>query len=213
MREKRAEQLVPLRATASEPRQRLAHSIASRQIAGPLTQKTKRKLLRIATISAHDWHQEILLSTLFRACIKLQTQMDRRFRKARMTAQEAAVLVRCVDSRRSSPGALANAMDRDKGKVTRFIQRLVTRGLLKREVSSQDRRVAHLKPTSRGRAMVPQLRLIFNEIREQLFQGTSAKDIERVGNLLLIMLTNVDRNGLQSENKRSRRKGYLDRSA
>jgi DNA-binding MarR family transcriptional regulator len=165
----------------------------------------RNKSFPTPTIGVEDWYQDVLLSTLFRACIKLQTQMDRRFRKGRMTAQEAAVLVHCVESRQTSPGALAHAIGRDKGKVTRFIQRLVARGLLKREVKQQDRRVTLLRPTGCGRAIAPELKLIFAEIRERFFKGILAKDIERVARLLTIMLTNVERNGFRSGRKSSGR--------
>jgi DNA-binding MarR family transcriptional regulator len=108
-----------------------------------------------------------------------------------------------VEVRQTSPGALAHAIGRDRGKVTRFVQRLVARGLLKRKVKSQDRRVALLKPTSRGRAMAPQLKLVFAEIRGRFFKGILAKDIERVAKLLTMLLTNVERNDFCSERKRS----------
>jgi DNA-binding MarR family transcriptional regulator len=209
MQDERVEQVVAVRVKASEQHQGLGHSAAGRRNARPVAQKTRSKSLPTPTIGTQNWYQDILLSTLFRACIKLQTKMDQRFRKTRMTAQQAAVLVHCVDSRLTSPGALATAIGRDKGMVTRFIQRLVARGLLKREAKPQDRRVAQLRPTSRGRAMAPQLKLAFTEIRERLFKGILAKDIERVGKLLTIMLTNMDRNGFGSVRKRSRQKPPL----
>lgn len=209
MQDKPAKQVAAVRVKASERHQRSGHSATRRLNARPVAEKTRSKPIPTPTIGAQDWYQDILLSTLFRACIKLQTQMDRRFRRAHMTAQEAAVLVHCVENRQTSPGALAHAMGRDKGKVTRFIQRLVARGLVKREVKLQDRRVAQLTPTGRGRAMAPQLKLVFTEIRERFFKGILAKDIERVGKLLTIMLTNVDRNGFGSVRKRSRQKPRL----
>jgi hypothetical protein len=145
MQDKQAERVAPVRVKASERHQRLRHSAA--QNAHPVAEKTGSNLLPTPTVGAQDWYKDLLLSTLFRTCIKLQTQMDRRFRKARMTAQEAAVLVHCVASRQTSPGALAHVMGRDKGKVTRFIQRLVARGLLKREVKLQDRPSSWSKST------------------------------------------------------------------
>ena len=157
----------------------------------------------VPVVGARDWYRDLLLSTLFRACIKLQTQMDRHFRRFRMTAQEAAVLVRCVDSKEISPGALARAMARDKGKVTRFIQRLVARDLLKREGKSLDRRVVRLRPTNRGRAMAPDLKLMFDGIRDRFFEGTLARDIERVGKVLTIMLANANRNGPRNKRRGS----------
>jgi DNA-binding MarR family transcriptional regulator len=143
--------------------------------------------------------REDLVSAMFRACIKVQTQMDRRFRRFRMTAQEASVLIKCVEMREISPGTLAQLLGRDKGKVTQFVQRLVARNLLKRETKAEDRRVAQITPTSRGRALAPQLKATFEEIREYLFLGIPVDDVERAGNLLAAMLANADRAGVYSK--------------
>jgi DNA-binding MarR family transcriptional regulator len=207
MQDKQAEQLAPVRVKAPDRHQRLGQSAARN--ARPVAKKTRSKLVPNAVVLTQEWHHDILLSTLFRACIKLQTQMDRRFREARMTAQEAAVLVHCVASRQTSPGALAHVMGRDKGKVTRFIQRLVARGLLKREVKLQDRRVTQLTPTGRGRAMAPQLKLVSDEIRQRFFKGILNKDIEQVGKLLNIMLANLDNSAVRSEKNRVSQKARL----
>lgn len=207
MQDKQAEQVAPVRVKAPERHQRLGHSAARN--ARPVAEKTRSILLPTPMVDAQDWYKDLLVSTLLRTCIKLQTQMDRRFRKARMTAQEAAVLIHCVASRQTSPGALAHVMGRDKGKVTRFIQRLVARGLLKREVKLQDRRVTQLTPTGRGRAMAPQLKLVSDEIREQFFKGIPGKDIEQVGKLLSIMLANLDTSAVRSEKTRVSQKASL----
>jgi hypothetical protein len=78
---------------------------AGRRAHAVLVSKRKNEPQAVPVVGARDWYREILLSTLFRACIKLQTQMDLRFRRFRMTAQEAAVLVRCVEAKEISPGA------------------------------------------------------------------------------------------------------------
>src|SRR6267378_4290281 len=75
-------------------------------------------------LSAPEWRKDLLVSWLFRTCIRLQTSLDRRFLKFGMTLQEASVLLCCVEDRRTTPGQLAIALGRDKGKITRFIDRL-----------------------------------------------------------------------------------------
>src|SRR2546429_616068 len=63
---------------------------------------------------------EAVISQLLRASIGLQKAFDRRFAYAGLTAQEAAVLVHCAEANELSAGRLAQAMGRDKGKITRF---------------------------------------------------------------------------------------------
>ena len=144
-------------------------------------------------MSAETWHREVLIATLLRTAIKLQNRMDLRFRRWRITAQEASVLLRTVEARRITPGGLAKSLGRDKGKVTRFIQRLVARNLIRRKVKAQDRRVAELEPTSRGRAISSRLKFVFDQLRDDLFRGVPAEEVEQVGNILLALLSNLDR--------------------
>src|SRR5271169_1055482 len=73
------------------------------------------------TIGIREWRGEDLISLLFRTSIRLQTTFDRRFAEFGITAQEAAVLVRCVEAGETSAGKLAQAIGRDKGKITRFV--------------------------------------------------------------------------------------------
>src|SRR5437660_8947583 len=75
-------------------------------------------------LRGQEWRRDLLTSWLFQTCIRLQTSLDRRFLRFGMTVQEASVLLRCVEARRITPGQLAVALGRDKGKVTRFVHRL-----------------------------------------------------------------------------------------
>ena len=68
--------------------------------------------------------KDLLMSWMFQTCIKLQTSLDRRFLRFGMTVQEASVLLRCVEARNITPGQLAVGLGRDKGMITRFIDRL-----------------------------------------------------------------------------------------
>lgn len=139
------------------------------------------------------WRGENLISLLFRTSIKLQTTFDRRFLRFGITAQEAAVLVRCVEDGETSAGKLARAMGRDKGKITRFVNRLQASGLLTRACDSSDRRLLIIKATSRGRRVSPHLRRIFEDLRRQFFDAILTQDIDRLGFLLSQLYENAGR--------------------
>src|SRR5271167_1151847 len=102
-----------------------------------------------------EWQTELSISRLFRTSIRLQTAFDRCFSKFGMTAQEAAVLVHCADERETSAGKLAKAMGRDKGKITRFVDRLETSGFITRRNDPEDHRLSVIKVTGRGQRVVP----------------------------------------------------------
>jgi DNA-binding MarR family transcriptional regulator len=136
--------------------------------------------------------EELLVSLLFRASIKLQKTFDRCFVRFRMTAQEAAVLIRCVEAGEISARRLAEAMSRDKGKITHFVDRLEAGNFLIRKSNPRDHRSLVIKATNRGRRVAPRLKVMFEEIRKQFFAGVLANDIDQLGAVLSQMCANAD---------------------
>jgi DNA-binding MarR family transcriptional regulator len=136
--------------------------------------------------------EELLVSLLFRASIKLQKTCDRCFVRFRMTAQEAAVLIRCVEAGEISARRLAEAMSRDKGKITRFVDRLEAGNFLVRKSNPRDHRSLVIKATNRGRRVAPRLKVMFEEIRKQFFAGVLANDIDQLGSVLSQIYANAD---------------------
>jgi DNA-binding MarR family transcriptional regulator len=145
------------------------------------------------TTGIREWRGEDLISLLFRTSIKLQTTFDRRFAQFGITAQEAAVLVRCVEAGETSAGKLAQAMGRDKGKITRFVNRLEAGRFLTRTCNPEDHRLLIIKATRRGFRMAPRLRVIFEELREQFFDAILTQDIDQFGSLLSQLYENAGR--------------------
>ena len=160
--------------------------------------------LRTSDENAKEWEREFLLSLLSRTYIKLQTTLDSHFARHSMTAQEAAVLVQCAGVKEISPGRLALSLGRDKGIATRWVQRLEARGFVTRKVDWRDRRFFVLKATSRGRRMVPALKLIFEKIRRLLFARISVEDVQRTGSVLRIMLENAGELSSQAKGRQRR---------
>jgi DNA-binding MarR family transcriptional regulator len=131
-----------------------------------------------------EWRRDLLLSWLFHTCITLQTSLNRRFLRFGMTVQEASVLIRCVEARKTSPGSLALVLGRDPGKVTRFIDRLELNGFVKREVNPRDRRSSTIRPTAKGKQLVRELAPVFASVRKELFAGILESDITRLSSVL-----------------------------
>jgi MarR family transcriptional regulator for hemolysin len=121
---------------------------------------------------------------LFQTCIKLQRSLDSRFLRFGMTVQEASVLVHCVEAGKITPGQLAVQLGRDKGMITRFINRLVLGGLLARDINQHDRRFADLKPTAKGKRVAQDLASVFYKVRKELFVGMLESDVRRLSKVL-----------------------------
>ncbi len=140
-----------------------------------------------------EWQAELSISRLFRTSIRLQTAFDRCFSQFGMTAQEAAVLLHCAEEGETSAGKLARAMGRDKGKITRFVDRLETSGFLSRKSDPRDHRLLIIKATSKGRRVVPHLKVRFEEVRSQFFEGVLNVDIDKLETVLSQLHANAER--------------------
>jgi DNA-binding MarR family transcriptional regulator len=140
-----------------------------------------------------EWQAELSISRLFLTSIRLQTAFDRCFSQFGMTAQEAAVLVHCAEEGETSAGKLAKTMGRDKGKITRFLDRLETSGFLTRKSDPRDHRLLIIKATNRGRRVVPLLKMRFEEVRGQFFEGVLNIDIDKLETVLSQLHANAER--------------------
>jgi DNA-binding MarR family transcriptional regulator len=141
------------------------------------------------------WYQDLIVSWIFQTCIRLQISFDRRFLRFGITAQEARVLLCCIEARVTTPGQLAAMVARDKGKITRFVDRLEAKGLVRREVLQRDRRFAVIRATGKGRQIAKEFAFVFDNIRTVLFEGILESDVRRLGEMLPKLHKNATRMG------------------
>jgi DNA-binding MarR family transcriptional regulator len=162
------------------------------------------------SLSANEWHKELLLSWLFQTCFKLQASLDQRFLNFGVTFQEAVVLMRCVEAGEIVPSRLALILARDKGKITRFVDRLEAAELVKRLVNPRDRRYSVIKATPKGKRLAERIASTFDQIRQELFVGVLDRDIQGLGKTLPRLHGNAARIGSErsaSGGRRTRRIG------
>jgi DNA-binding MarR family transcriptional regulator len=148
----------------------LSQKVRKHDASGPVRETGNKR------VSADTSDKELLLSLLFRTCIKLQTILDRRFAPLCVTAQEARLLLHCANAGETSAVKLAAWMGRDEAKISQFVRRLEASKLLSRTRASRDPRVLLIRVTARGQNLAPQLRMIFKEARAKLFAGISDED-------------------------------------
>lgn len=103
------------------------------------------------------------------------------------------MLVHCAEEGETSAGKLAKAIGRDKGKITRFVDRLETSGFLTRRSDPRDHRLLIIRATNKGRRVAPELKARFEEIRGQFFQGILNVDIDKLETLLSQLHANAER--------------------
>ena len=143
--------------------------------------------------SLREWQVELSISRLFHASIRLQRALDQRFASFGITAQDAAVLLRCEEFGETSAGKLAQAISRDHAIITRFVTRLEAAGCLTRALHPRDHRSSIIRLTRKGRRLCPYLKATFDEVREHLFEGVPSSDLGRLESLLAQLDVNADR--------------------
>jgi DNA-binding MarR family transcriptional regulator len=145
------------------------------------------------------WYQDLLVSWIFQTCIWIQNSLDRSFLRFGMTAQEARVLLCCVEARQTTSGQLAIVLARDKAKMTRFVGRLEAKGLVRREILPRDRRAVVITTTGKGRLIAKELALVFDNARRALFKGIPESDVRRLGDMLPSLHKNATQMRIQQE--------------
>ena len=170
--------------------------------------------LSLEVLTAEEWSKDLLISWLFQTCIKLQTSLDRCFLRYGLTMQEATLLLRCVETQRTTPGKLAAILGRDKGKVTRVIDLLESSGLVTREIYARDRRHSIIRATSKGKQLARTLAHVFESIRTELFLGIREKDVLQFGAMLPQLHKNASNitSGQKSNPARRRRRIGIQRA-
>lgn len=131
--------------------------------------------------------EERLLELVLRLGIQLQTALDRRFQLLGVTAQEAALLIRCSEAREISAGNLARLMGRDKGGTTRHLASLTAKKLVRRMPDPHDRRITIVQVTLRGQRLVPRCLEIFLEMRARILDEIFDVEIQQISGALMRM--------------------------
>jgi DNA-binding MarR family transcriptional regulator len=79
---------------------------------------------------------------------------------------------------------LANLLNQDTGAMTRMLDRLQAKGLVKRSRSSTDRRVVHVELTEAGKRLFPQLPKVSAAVLNRILADFSAKEVQQLTKLL-----------------------------
>lgn len=120
----------------------------------------------------------------------LNTIVERQLAPLGLTSQQAALLLQASREIRT-PSQLKQQLGTDTAGMTRLLDRLVDKGLLRRIQHPDDRRSIIIELTADGQALVPRLPPIFGRASRQLFHGFTADEITQMTGMLTRMLTNL----------------------
>jgi DNA-binding MarR family transcriptional regulator len=129
-------------------------------------------------------------SLLHQLARDMTTTLDRRFSPFGLTTQQAALLL-TAGSGQSSPRQIAEAIGTDTAGMTKLLDRLEGKRLVRRRPNPADRRSVLVEPTELGLALVPKLVPVFGEVAKQLFEGFSDAEITQFTSSLRRMRENL----------------------
>ncbi|GII75818.1 hypothetical protein Sru01_08000 [Sphaerisporangium rufum] len=120
----------------------------------------------------------------------LRTAVEQRLAPLGVTSQQAAVLLQAAGGG-ISPNRLAPRIGTDTAGMTRLLDRLEAKGLVRRRRHAEDRRSVVIEVTAQGRALVPRLAPVFGQVGFALLAGFSEAELRLLEGLLDRMLGNL----------------------
>ena len=126
-------------------------------------------------------------SAILQLARELRTAMDQRFEPLGITSQQAGVLIHVITGV-TSPRRLSELLGTDSAGTTRLLDRLEAKGLVERGRDAGDRRAISVALTEAGRALVPKLPPLFEDVAGDLL---TSLDPQRVAADIETMLSNL----------------------
>ncbi|RII37958.1 MarR family transcriptional regulator [Pseudooceanicola sediminis] len=122
---------------------------------------------------------------------KVRTLFDARTSSHGLTYARARLLLHMNTCEAQTQAELAEAMDVERPTMARLIDGLEEAGLVRREISSQDRRQRHVHMTAPARAQAQTVTELTEAIRHELIEGIPEEDLEVADRVIHQMLENI----------------------
>ncbi|WP_144122553.1 MarR family winged helix-turn-helix transcriptional regulator [Catellatospora sichuanensis] len=133
-------------------------------------------------------------SLLHQVARELTTVLDRDLARHDLTSQQAALLLHAAGEA-ATPSSLKATLGTDTAGMTRLLDRLEGKGLLRRTKHPRDRRAIVIELTTQGRALVPHLPSAFGRVVGRLLTGFDDTEVAQLRAMLDRMLANLAAEG------------------
>jgi len=125
-----------------------------------------------------------------RARSALLTGLDSELAPFGLTGAQYAVLKYVADGTADTAADLCRTMHYDTGSMTRMLDRLEEKSVLRRERCTEDRRVVFLRITESGNELLPQLREAALHVLARHLRGFSPEESANLKQYLIRMIEN-----------------------
>jgi DNA-binding MarR family transcriptional regulator len=107
-----------------------------------------------------------------------------------VTAAQFIIIANVLKGHANSACELCKYMDYDRGAMSRMIDRLETKGLLRRVPLAHTRRTMALEVTEAGKAAFPKMQACLTRVVNRLLKGVTKTQVREVEKTLKRMLAN-----------------------
>jgi DNA-binding MarR family transcriptional regulator len=125
------------------------------------------------------------------AALDAELAADKRLAPLELSAAQVIVIASLAGEARKSASDLCKGISYDAGAMTRMLDRLEGKGLIRRDRSPEDRRLVHLELTDEGRAAYPRMRELSLSVANRFLRGFSKAEARQLEGLLGRMLENA----------------------
>ena len=117
---------------------------------------------------------------------------DRRLAPLELSAAQFSVIASLAGEERKSASDLCRGISYDAGAMTRMLDRLEAKGLIRRNRSPEDRRLVHLELTEEGRTAYARTRELALGVANRFLNGFTRAEARQLETLLTRMLENAE---------------------
>jgi DNA-binding MarR family transcriptional regulator len=128
---------------------------------------------------------------LSRVKMEMHEALDRELAPFDITAAQYVILVNLASGEVTSASQLCKGVSYDPGAMTRMLDRLERKGLVRRARCPDDRRKVILELTAEGKAVYPKLTAVHVGVLNNFLRGFTKTDARQLETLLERMLANA----------------------
>jgi DNA-binding MarR family transcriptional regulator len=129
---------------------------------------------------------------LIKRCGMLMSQVaERRFESQEITLTQWVTLMNLTQDAHVSPTKLSAELGHDMGALTRVVDELERRGLVRRERSQHDRRAVEIAITPAGRRLAESTKRVIVELLNELVEPFSEREVDTLIALLQRVLAHL----------------------
>jgi DNA-binding MarR family transcriptional regulator len=126
------------------------------------------------------------------AALDRELGADKRLAPLEMSAAQYIVIANLAGPQQPKSAAdLCKGISYDAGAMTRMLDRLESKGLIRRSRSAHDRRQMNLELTEEGRAAYPRMREISMAVANRFLRGFTKSEARQLEGMLSRMLENA----------------------